>query len=243
MNRSIQRWILVLAAAVLLIGRTSAAQVNGKVTAEVNLLQADHSTRPFADKARVVVWLSSLDDPMPSVAGDRNSHRYQMVQRNKQFEPTLLVVPVGAFVDFPNKDPWFHNVFSLYQGKRFDLGLYQAGTVHSVRFDKPGASYIFCNIHPQMSAVVLAIDSTYFGISDPTGRVSLGEVPSGRYRLHVWYQGSSQKVLDALQREITVNAGKRDLGTLQVLANAPTQVTHQNKYGQDYDREETNPTY
>ena len=108
--------------------------MNGQVTAEVNLLQADHSTRPFADKARVVVWLSSLDDPMPRVAGDRNSHRYQMVQRNKHFEPTLLVVPVGAFVDFPNKDPWFHNVFSLYQGKRFDLGLYQAGTVHSVRF-------------------------------------------------------------------------------------------------------------
>ena len=243
MKRLMQLWILMLAAAVLLSGQNSVAPVNGQVTAEVNLLQADHSTRPFADKARVVVWLSSLDDPMPRVAGDRNSHRYQMVQRNKHFEPTLLVVPVGASVDFPNKDPWFHNVFSLYQGKRFDLGLYQAGTVHSVHFDKPGASYIFCNIHPQMSAVVLAIDSPYFGISDPAGRVSLGEVPPGRYRLHVWYQGSSQKVLDAVQREITISAGKRDLGTLQLLANAPTQVAHKNKYGQDYDRDETNPTY
>lgn len=243
MKRLMQLWILMLAAAVVLSGQTSVAPVNGQVAAEVNLMQADHSTRPFADKARVVVWLSSLDDPMPHLAGDRNSHRYQMVQRNKHFEPTLLVVPVGAFVDFPNKDPWFHNVFSLYQGKRFDLGLYQAGTMHSVRFDKPGASYIFCNIHPQMSAVVLAIDSPYFGISDPAGRVSLGEIPPGRYRLHVWYQGSSQKVLDAVQREITVSAGKRDLGTLQLLANAPTQVAHKNKYGQDYDRDETNPTY
>ncbi len=90
MNRSMHLGILVLAAAVLLSGRTSSAQVTGQVTAEVNLLQADHSTRPFPDKARVVVWLSSLDDPTPRVAGDRNSHRYQMVQRNKHFEPALL---------------------------------------------------------------------------------------------------------------------------------------------------------
>jgi plastocyanin len=240
MTRSIKQWILVLAGAALL--QAGVAQANAQMTAQVSLVQADHSSRPFTDSARVVVWLSSIDDPMPGVSS-KNNHRYEMVQRNKQFEPTLLVVPVGAVVDFPNKDPWFHNVFSLYQGKRFDLGLYQAGSVHSVRFDKPGASYIFCNIHPQMSAVVLAIESKYYGISDPAGRVSLGDVPPGRYRLHVWYQGSSQKVLDSLQREVTVNGGKRDLGTLRVLANAPSQVAHKNKYGQDYDREDANPSY
>lgn len=240
MTRSIKQWILVLAGAALL--QAGVVQANAQMTAQVSLIQADHSTRPFTDNARVVVWLSSIDNPMPRVTG-KDTHRYQMVQQNKQFVPTLLVVPVGTVVDFPNKDPWFHNVFSLYQGKRFDLGLYQAGSVHSVRFDKPGASYIFCNIHPQMSAVVLAIDSDHYGISDAAGRVSLGDVPPGRYRLHVWYQGSSQKVLDALQREVTVSAGKRDLGTLRVLANAPSQVAHKNKYGQDYDRDETNPTY
>jgi plastocyanin len=240
MTRSIQQWILVLAAMAML--QAGVAQATGQVTAEVTLMQADHSSRPFADNARVVVWLSSIDNPTPRVTG-KDNHRYQMVQQNKQFVPTLLVVPVGTVVDFPNKDPFFHNVFSLYQGKRFDLGLYQAGSVHSVRFDKPGASYIFCNIHPQMSAVVLAIDSDYYGISNPAGRVSLGDVPPGRYRLHVWYQGSSQKVLDKLQREVTVSAGRGDLGTLRVLANAPSQVAHKNKYGQDYDREDTDPTY
>jgi plastocyanin len=241
MTRSIQLCTLVLAGTVL-IGTFAGAQDKSQVMAEVSLMQADHSARPFKDNARVVVWLSSIDDPMPRASG-KDNHRYQMVQRNKQFEPTLLVVPVGAVVDFPNKDPWFHNVFSLYQGKRFDLGLYQAGSVHSVRFDQPGASYIFCNIHPEMSAVVLAIDSEYYGISGPGGRVSLGDVPPGRYRLHVWYQGSSQKVLDGLQREVTVSAGTHDLGTLRVLANAPSQVAHKNKYGQDYDREDTNPSY
>jgi hypothetical protein len=50
-----------------------------------------------------------------------------MAQHNKQFEPHLLVVQAGTLVDFPNRDPFFHNVFSLFNGKRFDLGLYEAG--------------------------------------------------------------------------------------------------------------------
>ena len=242
MRRFLFQLILLVAGAAPLLGQ-AVEPANGQVTAHVNLVQTDHSSRPFADKARVVIWLTSIDDPTPHLVSGKNDHRYQMVQQNKRFEPSLLVVPVGTTVDFPNKDPWFHNVFSLYQGKRFDLGLYQAGSVHAVRFDKPGASYIFCNIHPQMSAVVLAVDSAYYGISDPEGRVAVTNVPAGRYRMHLWYQGSSQKVLDNLQREVTVTAGKHDLGTVQVLANAPSQVAHKNKYGQDYDRDESNPTY
>jgi len=65
----------------------------------------------------------------------------------------VLVVPVGSVVDFPNHDPFFHNVFSLFDGKRFDLGLYEAGATNSVRFDRLGVSFLFCNIHPEMSAV------------------------------------------------------------------------------------------
>jgi len=239
----LRQCVLVALGSACILVQSGLAQAMADVSAEVNLLQADHSSRPFTDKARVVVWLSSLDNPRPLPRNARNTHKYQMVQKNKQFEPALLVVPIGEEVDFPNKDPWFHNVFSLYQGKRFDLGLYQAGTVHSVRFDKPGASYIFCNIHPQMSAVVMAIDSEYYGISDRFGHVSFGDVPPGRYRLHVWYQGAAQNVLDALRQEVTLNPGKRDLGTLRILANPPSQVAHKNKYGQDYDRDDTNPSY
>ncbi len=87
---------------------------------------------------------------------------YRLVQHNKRFEPRMLVVPVGSVVDFPNADPWFHNVFSLYRGKRFDLGLYQAGAQRSVKFDRIGPSYLFCNIHPEMTGVVLAVESELF---------------------------------------------------------------------------------
>ena len=99
------------------------------------------------DASKVVVWLVPLDAVHPVRAISERPH-YRLVQRNKRFEPDLLVVPVGSVVDFPNADPWFHNVFSLYRGKRFDLGLYQAGSQRSVRFDRIGPSYLFCNIHP-----------------------------------------------------------------------------------------------
>ena len=75
------------------------------------------------------------------------------------FTPHILVVPVGSVVRFPNADPFFHNVFSLFDGKRFDLGLYEAGSTKEVTFSREGLSYIFCNIHPEMSAVVISLST------------------------------------------------------------------------------------
>src|SRR5256885_8877747 len=110
--------------------------------------------------------------------------RARLAQHNKSFEPHVVVVPVGSVVAFPNRDPWFHNVFSLFEGKRFDLGLYEAGTSRAVHFDRPGISYIFCNIHPQMSAVVVTLNTPYWTFSDRNGHVTIANVPVGRYALH-----------------------------------------------------------
>src|SRR3989440_7930732 len=90
---------------------------------------------------------------------------------------------MGSAVDFPNKDPFFHNVFSLFEGKRFDLGLYEAGSTRSVVFNRTGVSYIFCNIHPEMSAVAVALKTPYYGISDRRGVITIPNVPAGNYDL------------------------------------------------------------
>ena len=111
-----------------------------------------------------MVWLSPIGSH--TSAKTFPNHPLRLTQHNKSFEPHLLVVPVGAVVQFPNRDPFFHNVFSLFEGKRFDLGLYEAGTTRNVSFDRPGVSYIFCNIHAEMSAVVIALDTPYYGISN-----------------------------------------------------------------------------
>ncbi|HXM15891.1 MAG TPA: carboxypeptidase regulatory-like domain-containing protein [Candidatus Eremiobacteraceae bacterium] len=210
-----------------------------EVTGEVTLTQSGSDTAP--DASQVVVWLTPPGLSMPQSAIDRP--RYRLVQHNKRFEPSLLVVPVGSVVDFPNYDPWFHNVFSLYRGKRFDLGLYQAGAQRSVRFDRIGPSYLFCNIHPEMTGVVLAVDSSLYAISDKSGRYTINGVAPGKYTMHVWYENAKPESLTNLQRTVVVDDATRTLPTVSVPVVKQIQKEHKNKYGQDYDPDAMNPDY
>ena len=79
------------------------------------------------------------------------------LDRIKRFEPHVVVVTPGTLVDFPNRDPIFHNVFSPYYGPPFDLGLYKPGDSKSVEFKAPGVAWIFCDIHQEMSGIILTI--------------------------------------------------------------------------------------
>ncbi len=185
-----------------------------------------HSTRD------VVVWLMPISPSTPVAAPTRSG--LQLVQRNKSFDPHLLVVPVGSVVQFPNRDPFFHNVFSLFEGKRFDLGLYEAGTTRNVHFDKPGVSFIFCNIHSEMSAVIIALATPYYSSSDAQGKVGIPHVPVGRYRLHLWYEAALPEELEAQSRDVVVSADNASLGTLK-LKLADLAKTHANKYGKEYE--------
>jgi hypothetical protein len=144
------------------------------------------------------------------------------------------VVPVGAVVQFPNRDPFFHNVFSLFEGKRFDLGLYEAGSNRNVTFDRPGISYIFCNIHAEMSAVVIALETPYFGISNRKGEIVIPDVPVGRYVMKTWYETAPPDILEAMSREVNVTENSSTLGVLQV-SSGPGTTAHKNKYGMDYE--------
>src|SRR6476620_3171012 len=142
-----------------------------------------------SNASNVVVWLSPQQPVDPKPAPSPHSP-YRLLQKDKQFQPHLLVVPTGTSVEFPNADPFFHNVFSLFNGKRFDLGLYESGTTRSVKFDREGVSYIFCNIHPEMGAIVLALSTPYYAVSNSDGAVTIHGVPPGNYRLHVWSENA-----------------------------------------------------
>jgi plastocyanin len=187
------------------------------------------------DESQVVVWLTPLDAPSRSdPATPAAAKTPELVQRNKSFEPHIIVVQVGSLIQFPNKDPFFHNIFSMYDGKRFDLGLYEAGTSRSVRFDRPGVSFLFCNIHAEMSAVVMVVDTPYFAMSDRTGHVTIPNVPDGRYQMHVWYERSLPESLRGLSRVVTIAEKTRALGTIRVVDNPSYTLAHKNKYGEDY---------
>jgi plastocyanin len=198
--------------------------------------QLKRNGRRLNDASKIVVWLTPLGTtpalPLPS---QEKSQIPQLVQKDKMFHPSLLVIPAGGKVEFPNHDPFFHNVFSLFDGKRFDLGLYESGTTQFVQFDKPGISFIFCNIHAQMSAVVIALNTPYYAISNVRGDVTLEDVVPGRYQIHVFHPSVSPDVLHAAEREITVTPANTFLGSF-TLSESNLELAHKNKYGHDYDR-------
>jgi plastocyanin len=187
------------------------------------------------DASNVAIWLTPLDRSDLKASGAPSPQKPpKLVQRHKTFEPHVLIVPLGTTVEFPNKDPFFHNIFSLYDGRRFDLGLYEAGTTRSVVFDRSGVSFLFCNIHAEMSAVVISVDTPYFGLSDRSGNVIIPNVPDGRYQLNVWYERSMPEYLKGLKRVVTISESTRSLGQINILENPNFTLTHKNKYGLDY---------
>jgi plastocyanin len=187
------------------------------------------------DSSNVVIWLTPLAANNGSAAATPPADSApQITQIDKSFYPHVLVVQAGTGVQFPNRDPFLHNVFSLFDGKRFDLGFYEAGSSKMVRFDRVGVSYLFCNIHPEMSAAVVAVDTPYFGLSNQAGRVTIPNVPDGRYQLNVWYERSLPEDLKSVSRVVSIAEGARSLETIKVKENANFSLEHKNKYGQEY---------
>ncbi|HEV2732987.1 MAG TPA: hypothetical protein VGV15_23395 [Terriglobales bacterium] len=230
-HRCAQVWICVL---LLWAG---AAEVFAQVTtvrghvAIVGSKRTSHQALPGT-----VIWLTpspgASDPPLPPLTAPG---RIQLVQKNKSFEPHILVVPAGALVEFPNRDPYFHNVFSLFEGKRFDLGLYEAGTTRVVKFERPGISYIFCNIHPEMSAVVITLSTPLYAIATADGQMTIPNVPVGRYTLHIWSEGLVPESKEPEQREVTISENSPSLGVIAVPPANKLSMVHKNKYGRDYD--------
>ena len=112
----------------------------------------------------------------------------RIVQRGEQFVPPVTVVTTGSSVEFPNDDPYFHNVFSLSRAATFDLGRYPSGATRSQLFDRPGIVKVFCHIHSQMSALVVVLDHPFFTIPAETGEYTLPSVPTGEYTLIAWHE-------------------------------------------------------
>jgi len=203
------------------------------------------STGSSADSSNVAVWLTPIGTSTGSAATTLPAHSApQIAQIDKSFDPHVLVVQAGTSVQFPNRDPFLHNVFSLFDGRRFDLGFYESGSSKTVHFDRTGVSFLFCNIHPEMSAAVIAVDTPYFGLSNRAGRVTIPDVPDGRYQLNVWYERSLPEDLKNVGRMVTISEAGRTLETIKVIENANFSLQHKNKYGQEYiPPANTNPVY
>jgi hypothetical protein len=230
-------WATVAAWLLISLAPMSAAEDRlAELTGRLAIAHKDGSHKAEAFPP-AVIWLKPVD---PGSLPPVDPGNFTLLQKDKMFTPHLLVVPVGSSVAFPNADPFFHNVFSLFDGKRFDLGLYEAGTRRTVVFSREGVSYIFCNIHSEMSAVVISLATPLYGFTDPQGAFHMKSVPPGDYDLHVWIEGQKQTSLDQLTRRVHVAAPVVDLG--EILASHPDDVKHLNKFGRPYEPE-ARPVY
>ena len=162
----------ILGLVCLLVARVQGAELSGNAQAAGKPVQY------------AVIWLDA-----PKAPGYVQSKPVVLDQTNLSFSPPVLAIRVGTAVDFPNHDRVFHNVFSYRDGKKFDLGMYPAGTSKKIVFDQTGLSRVFCNIHPRMAAYVMAVDTPYFATSDEYGTFSMSNIPAGTYTFHAWRPG------------------------------------------------------
>ena len=213
--RSMHVRLVTLTAACALVAGSSAA---GPVTGTVRTVAAK-GTAP----APAIVYA----EPVDTVAG-RAPKRLTLSQKNKTFLPRVLVVPVGSTVDFPNNDGIYHNVFSLSGPEPFDLGLYRAGETRPRTFSSPGTYRVFCNIHPQMSAIIVVAPSAFTTVAAPDGRFTL-DLPPGRYRVTAMSERASPVSI-----ELTSTAGASTAPEMTLDESAWAFAQHKNKFGRDY---------
>lgn len=186
-NRVCTRWLLP-ALVILQAGWVTAATVQVQVF--------DGAGKPLSD---AVAFLESRETRSAS----RPLQGAEMAQVGKQFDPKVLVIPVGTSVQFPNRDSVRHHVYSFSPAKPFELKLYTGTAANPVVFDKPGVAVFVCNIHDNMTAWMVVVDTPYFGRSAAPGKVVLANVPAGSYSLRVWHPGLAPGAT-ALELPLTV---------------------------------------
>jgi plastocyanin len=156
---------------------------------------ADLSVTVTSPQGRPVV--DAVVTAYPNAAYDKSRIRfawpYRVTQRNMTFDPFVLIVPVGADVSFPNQDTVRHHVYSFSPAKTFELKLYGQDETRTIRLDKAGVVALGCNIHDQMSAFIVVVDTPFAAKTDARGVAVLRGMPGDQARVQVWHPYAKAK--------------------------------------------------
>ena len=133
--------------------------------------------------ANVIVFLKN-----PPRRAEPVTMHATITQKDEAFVPRVVAITAGSTIDFPNTDPFFHNVFSLSRGATFDLGRYPKGESRNRRFPNAGLVKVYCHIHSHMTAAIMVFDHGFFRIPGADGRFTLDEVPAGSYQISAWHE-------------------------------------------------------
>ncbi len=204
-----------------------AGAATGRVSGSVRLTTATgapsaasaYGRRGVGPKAKALPEARSVVvffEDLPAPAGLKPM-RAQIAQKDEQFVPHVVAVTTGSTVEFPNEDPFFHNVFSLSGPATFDLGRYPSGSSRSRLFNKPGLVKVYCHLHSQMSAVVRVFNHPWFTIPDDAGAFGIDGVPAGEHTLVAWHERIGER-----RDRVTIRAGATTEVTFTLPVLEPT---------------------
>lgn len=164
--------------------------------------RASHADEPAPLPVEsVVVYVERL--PAPEGGWPASPAPVAMHQHHDRFVPHVLPILAGTTVTFPNDDDYYHNVFSVVAGDRFDLGRYGQGDTREQTFPAPAVVVVRCEIHPGMKAYILVRDNPCFAVPGPDGRFRLPQVPVGTWSLAAWHPTQGET-----RRTVVVRAGQ-----------------------------------
>lgn len=212
---------LAIAAAVAGLGAlagTAAAQPGGRVVGTVKVTESDG--RP-ANPADVIVYVVGFSEP----GSDKVT---TIAQKDRKFVPDLVAITVDERVEFPNHDPFLHNVFSQSAPRKFDLGSFTRGEAKGKNFPAPGVVDVYCNIHPEMAATILVLPNRRHTVARPDGAFTLDGVPPGDWTVFAY----TRRAIKPASARVTVKAGADATVDLQIVRGAEPE--HLNKYGEKY---------
>ena len=197
----------------------------GAVSGRVTL--TERAGEQSADIGNSVIYLV----PTGAASGRIAPTSASIAMNGRTFVPRVQVVTPGSRVDFPNQDPFSHNIFSTAPGAAFDLGLYPSGRSKDALFRRAGVFPVYCNIHPRMTAFVVVAPSRHLAMAGADGRWTIANVPAGSYTLHIWHERARETT-----QPVQVAAAGQSGVDVTVDARGFRFEQHKNKFGREYDR-------
>jgi plastocyanin len=204
---------------VVLLAGAGTPPPSGRIAGRVTVTAAGEAQK---DASGVVVYVTGFREPPPRAPAP------EMMQRGRRFDPPLLAITAGQEVSFPNADPFFHNVFSLSPGQKFDLGQYRRGESKQRLFKELGPVEVYCNIHPEMAATIVVVPNRAHAAVAADGTFTIANVQAGTWTVFAY----TRLAVQPAKTEVTVTAGGEATVSLE-LTRGP-QPGHKNKYGETY---------